>query len=233
MQTEVVDKVKARQHFQNSTSDNNEVDIINSVTKLGKTISHTRTDFRCAKTQELIAFSSHVKYMPTGSPFMALLFRNRFLNEWFIWYSLRGAKIREYEEKNLFGDVLLSNLDYSIGGATTDPSEGSHLQATFNVTKEHTNAFGGLHGGCHAMVMEQVGSSFAQRKLDSKEVLLEAMQVEYIGAGQLGPVDVYCETIGEPAFQDGAGYSLHVRVLLKQQKSGRICSEGKLRFGSF
>lgn len=233
MQTEVVDKVKARERFLNPTEENSEVDIINSVTKLGKTISHTRTDFRCAQTQELICFSSHVKYMPSGSAMLDQLFGNRFLYEWYLWLALQESKIPVYEEKPLLDDVIRSNLEYCVDNAArSEQSDGSRPLATFNCSTEHTNPFGALHGGCHAMVMEQVALTHARSVLHSDNILLEAMQVEYISAGPTGPVDVYCENIGEPSFHED-GQSIHVRVFIKQPKSGRICSEGKLRLSAF
>lgn len=233
MQTEVVDKVKARERFQNPTSENSQVDIINSVTKLGKSISHTRTDFRCANTQELLAFSSHVKYMPTGSPFMDLMFRNRFIYEWAIWYALQDDKIPRYEEKPLVEGVLLPFLEYKNSTAIASEQPDTSLpHATLSVTTEHTNAFGGLHGGCHAMIMEQVATKFAQEKLKSSSIMLEAMQVEYVSAGPQKPVDIYCETIGAPSSHGGVD-TIHVRVFIKQQENGRICSEGKLRLSAF
>lgn len=234
MQTELVSKEKALNHFQNPAT-RKEVDIINTVTKLGKSIAHTRTDFRCATSQDLIAFSSHVKYMPTGSLLMDTLFRNSLLYEWYLWWMLDTTKIPIYKEKRLLDDVLLANLKY-LGPSnisSNKPDEDGAPLASFTVTTEHTNPFGALHGGCHAMIMEQVAISYAQQQLKFPTVLLEAIQVEYLSAGPQGQVDVFCETIGdgEPSSKnkDGGGGSIHVRVFIKEQKNGRICSEGKLR----
>jgi acyl-coenzyme A thioesterase PaaI-like protein len=246
MQTEVVSKAKALDHFMNNDTRGGEVDIINSVTKLGKSIAHTRTDFRCATTQELIAFSSHVKYMPTGSRLMDILFRNSLIYEWYLWWMLDPTKIPMYEEKALLEDVLLSNLKYHdappLSSTSTNKNDNGNPApplASFTVTTEHTNPFGSLHGGCHAMIMEQVAISYAHQNSamfnphnnnsNNDNILLEAMQVEYLSAGQPGLVDVSCETIDS----DDENGIIHVRVFIRQQTNGRLCSEGKLRLSVY
>lgn len=207
----------------------NEIEIVNTVTKLGRTVSHTRTDFYCAATRKPLAFSSHVKYMPTGSRLLDFVLSNKRIFGWYEkWYHQRlGKQVPVYEEKHLIREVLGSSLEYT-----------NAQQGRFHITREHTNPFGAMHGGCHAMVMEQAGATFAQSELElelrgntsnssstqqqeKQGVVLEAMQVEFIGAAK-GTVDVYCETIGH------VENVIHVRVLLK--KGERICSEGKLRF---
>ena len=147
-----------------------EIDVVNTVTKLGKTVSHSRTDFYCVATQTPLAFSSHVKYMPTGSRLLDLLFTNKFLYGLYTKFLLpRRGEPKLYEERPLVKDVIGSSLEHHGLG-----------RASFHVTREHTNGFGGLHGGCHAMVMEQVGEAYAKAELqdhdkndDDKTLLLE------------------------------------------------------------
>lgn len=230
MQTELVDKKKAWDFFHDPTKP--ELDIINTVAKLGKTISHTRTDFRCPNSKDLIAFSSHVKYMPSGSFFMDVLFRNRILYDLYVSYSLRTTTIRTYDEKSLLSEVILPHLTYHHVIDADSDVDDTTPQATFQVNTEHTNPFGALHGGCHAMIMEVVAQSYAANRFQTTgNIVLEAMQVEYLSAGQQGPVDVYCETLGEyESSSVQTGTTLHVKVLIKQQTNGRVSSEGKLRF---
>ena len=190
-----------------------EIDIVNRVTKLGRTVSHTRTDFLCAKTQTPVAFASHVKYMPTGSRLLDFMFTNKTAFRLYDQLVLRRLPDPpQYPEKNLFRQVIGANLEYV-----------NSQQGRFHITREHTNPFGAMHGGCHAMVMEQAGSTFAKAELQTETVVLEAMHVDFIGAAK-GTVEVFCETIGRVEHND----ILHVRVLLK--KGERTCSEGKLRF---
>jgi len=219
MQTELLVKDYHSLHKQQSPV--GDVDIINTVTKLGRTVSHIRTDFVCATTQTPLAFSSHVKYMPTGNPFLDLFFTNQFLYRLYEQYILpRRPEPKMYPEKELRKDVIGSNLEHHGLG-----------RASFHVTREHTNPFGALHGGCHAMVMEQVAEAYAnaefkQTSTDNNKhgsLLLEAVHIEFLGAAK-GTVDVLCETIGKVE----EASLIHVRVMLVQ--NGRILSEGKLRY---
>ena len=175
MQTELLTNAFHHHHQQEPSSSHpqdqvgSEIDIVNTVTKLGKTVSHTRTDFYCATTQTPLAFSSHVKYMPTGSRLLDLLFTNKFIYGLYANYVLpRRGEPKLYEEKPLVKDVIGSSLEHHGLG-----------RSSFHVTREHTNPFGALHGGCHAMVMEQVGEAYAKAEMqdhdknDDKTLLLE------------------------------------------------------------
>jgi acyl-coenzyme A thioesterase PaaI-like protein len=190
-----------------------EIDIINTVTKLGRTISHTRTNFLCASSQTVLAHSSHVKYMPTGSLFIDWLFNNKLAFN--LYSKLVLPRLGEpllYEEKPLVKDVLHSHLEFQGLG-----------RATFHITREHTNGFGSMHGGCQAMVMEQVAEAYAKAELHcDTAVILEAIQIDYLGAAK-GTIDIVCETLGK-----SADSTIHVRVLLT--RGDRILSDGKLRF---
>lgn len=215
MQTELL----AKDYHKQSHHLGKEIDVVNTVTKLGRTVSHTRTDFICSTTQTPLAFSSHVKYMPTGSFVLDKIFSSKFLYNLFEKYVLpRQGEPKMYEEKPLVKDVIGSSLEYHGIG-----------RASFHVTREHTNPFGALHGGCHAMVMEQAGLTYAKTELQKgqkdhdKEVILEAMHIDFLGAAK-GTVDVICETIGK--LEESS--SIHVRVML--MKGGRVLSEGKLRY---
>lgn len=215
MQTELVDGANLSE-----LKEGDEVDVINVVVKLGRTVSHTRTEFIDCQTGELIGFSSHIKYMPTGSRLFDLVFNNPTLYSLYERLHLRNAKISYFDHKPLFTDVIQSHLEFHGLG-----------HATFHVTREHTNAFGTMHGGCHAMVMEAAAETFAKAKCE-KSVTLQAIHIDFLGAAK-GSIDVVCESIPrdittktEEKRQPSA--MVHVRVLLK--KGDKIYSEGKLRY---
>ena len=191
------------------------IDIVNTVTKLGRKISHTRTEFVCPSTQRQIAFSSHVKYMPSGSVLLDWFFSSNVLFRIYNKFYLgRLPNPPHYEETSLIKDVLQSHI--SFGGIG---------RATFHVTSEHTNPFGVMHGGMQAMVMEHVGESFARAELKSDDILLEAIHMEFFRAVKVGgSIDVTCENIGLAEH----GSQLHIRVILLNR--GKVSSEGKLRF---
>jgi acyl-coenzyme A thioesterase PaaI-like protein len=236
---------------------------------LGKTIAHTRTEFRCSKTATLLAYASQVKYMPTGLFWLDTLLRYPTLHDWYIDTVCRVRTIPNYEQKSLVslisehlqtfpprptseeGTTGAQPNDKEATKGTKEPPSPPFLCATFTVTTEHTNPFGALHGGCHAMVMEQVALDFARTQLSSTSsstttttsddnpamMIVEAMQLEFLSPGIQGPIDVYCEIIGNDE-STGSGSSseqrrsLHVRVQLRTRKNNRLSSEGKLRIST-
>ena len=224
MQTELVPRTNSKgKYYENPLDDPTlkELDMITCVTKLGRTVSYTRTDYVCVETGDLIGFSSHVKYMPTGSRLFNFILSTQWIYEAWEKYFLRSRELKMYEEKALFGDVIANHLEYKGLG-----------RATFNITLEHTNPYASMHGGCHAMVMEEVVTSYAREELKCETVGIQSIQIDYIGAAK-GTVDVVCETIGKvlPS-QNGVKRegSLYVRV--KIQRGDRISSEGKMRIVS-
>jgi len=223
-QTELVDKTKAMKFFNGQDDMHKEVDIINTVSKLGRTIAHTRTDFRCSQTQSLIAFSSHVKYMPTGLPSLDFLLRYPKIHDIYIDNAFRYSTIRVYDEKAL-SQVIGPHLQFD-----RDRGEGKPY-ATFTVTTEHTNPFGAMHGGCQAIVMEDVALDFVRNELSNDDVIVEALQMEFMSPGKQGPIDVYCEVIGtsvDDTVEERVS-TMHVRVQLRLQANNRLCTEGRLR----
>jgi len=190
-----------------------EVDVVNTVTKLGRTVSNSRTEFLCATSGKKLAFSSHVKYMPTGSQLLDWLFRYRQLWDLYVTAFVPSDKdFPVYEEKSLLGDVIRTNLEFHDGG-----------RATFQITREHVNAFGAMHGGCQAIVMEEVGEAYALAELRCDTVILQAIQIDLLSAARKS-FEVVCETIGTTE----EGSTIYVRVMFKNEDS--ILSEGKLRF---
>jgi acyl-coenzyme A thioesterase PaaI-like protein len=211
MQTELIDR--------NILATTKDIDIVNTVTKLGRMISHTRTYFYCADTQKPLAYATHIKYMPSGSWFLDLLWNSKFLYNIYFQTVLAKRGIPPfYEEKPLVKDVIGSHLEFhGIGG-----------RATFHMTLEHTNPFGAMHGGCQAMVMEQVAESYAKEtlKVDNNIIILESLQIEFLAAVKGPQVEVICETLGTGDVHN----ILHVRVVLKCGE--RVVSDGKLRFSA-
>lgn len=117
-----------------------ELDIVSTVTKLGRTISFVKCDFYDTTTTagKLVAFGSHVKYMPTGSFFTDLVFTKSWAWNLYTSVLLGKSSPKYYEEKDLIKEVIGAHLDYQGLGS-----------ATFNITEEHMNPFGGMHvSGC-------------------------------------------------------------------------------------
>jgi acyl-coenzyme A thioesterase PaaI-like protein len=113
-----------------------EVDIVSTVVKLGRTVSYVRSDFINPVNQQLVAFGSHVKYMPTGNFFMDTIFNNRWAFDLYARMALASPP-DQYEEKDLLKGVIGPCLEYQGVGS-----------ATFTMNLEHVNPFGGLHVSC-------------------------------------------------------------------------------------
>mmetsp|Transcript_22225 Transcript_22225/g.63595 ORF Transcript_22225/g.63595 Transcript_22225/m.63595 type:complete len:92 (-) Transcript_22225:58-333(-) len=87
------------------------------------------------------------------------------------------------------------------------------------------------------MIMEQVGITYATQRLavEREQIFVAAIQVEYLSAGKQGPVDIYCELLGEhPSIEvlpneNEKEKVVHVKVCIKLQKNGLTSSEGILR----
>merc|ERR1711862_756986 len=132
---------------------------------------------------------------------------------------------------------LLSALQDELGtqamfGAGLPCPPGASLQmCTELVDKKNpieANPMGAMHGGCVAMVMEQVAEPYAKHALGVDSVVLESMNVEFLGAVRLGGkhavVDVECETIG----MDENNNVLIVNAL--QRRGTRIVWDAILKF---
>lgn len=188
------------------------VDAVSTVVKTGRVITNVRTEFLCASSGRLLALSTHVKYMPTGSRILDLLFASRFL--WGLYARLRvdGVDVPLRREAPLLEGAVRPHLELRGAG-----------RATFRCTAEHVNPMGTMHGGCHAVIMEQVGAAYARSRLGGdRRVFLGAIHIEFLRPGR-GDIDVECETIVPVD-----GPSIYVRVSLKGR--GKNLSVGKLRF---
>jgi len=179
---------------------------------------YTRTDFCCPLSKERLAMSTHVKYLPTGSWFMDKFFTTKWLYS-LVGYFTSSKPPPFYPEKPIWKDVIDRHLEYTGLG-----------RAVFHVTPEHVNPFGSLHGGCHAMVMERVGLSFAKTKLvgsDAYDVVLVSQNIDFLRAAK-GPVEVVCESLSRHKDHHPEQDQLHVHVTV--EKAGKLLSDGKLRF---
>ena len=140
-----------------------EVDIVTSVTKLGRTLGFVRAEVRDPSNENALVCSfDHVKYLPTGWVLGLLLTP---VGMWCLECILRylGPYLPNNNHKTDKGedeaddDVYAGILDsYRTTGDTT---------ATFRFGQVHANGMGGLHGGVHAILMERLGKTVAQREL--------------------------------------------------------------------
>jgi len=199
------------------------IDIVNTLTKSGRTIAHTRTDIR-SSDNKLIGYSTHVKYLPLGNFFI-----DTFLDFCAPWMSPWMSKI--------------INTQLPPPSATAHENIGAHKvvdaglkfigdgQGEFTMTDDHKNPFGTLHGGCTAMIIEKVGDSYAVSLFkDTSSIYLESIQVQFLSAGRgQNTLTIECDTI---EFTENS-HAL-VRVNIIKPGSGKrgpaILSQGVLKY---
>ena len=123
----------------------------------------------------------------------------RWYERWFV----TSAQPAQYDLTSLESDVIAEHVEPTAVG-----------RARFDVTRQHVNPFGALHGGCHAMLMELTADAFVQaEKLTTSSVdgtassssgssnssggvvRLQAMQLEFFKEAR-GTVDIVCDWIG-------------------------------------
>lgn len=186
-----------------------EIDIISTITKLGRTLAFIRAEVRTVDTGDLVCFASHIKYLPTGSWFMDFLF-----SSWgWPLFKLNTQHLPEVSAPKVISiqDTIKPHLVYQGLG-----------QATLSVRREHTNPFGSLHGGCQAILMEMVSQALAKDELKSDQITLESLQVDYSSNGK-GSVNISSEVTAR------ANRSVVMRVLVIQS-DGTPISQGTLRW---
>jgi hypothetical protein len=122
------------------TEEEDYVDISNTLTKNGRTISHTRTDIR-SSDNKLIGYSTHVKYMPIGN-----IIADTFIAYFPFWMS---PSISNFLNKHYVPPP--SPTAHEHIGAHKAVEAGLHIISPgvgeFSMTENHTNPFGALHGG--------------------------------------------------------------------------------------
>ena len=186
-----------------------EVDIVSTITKLGRTMAFIRAEVRTVDTGDLVCFASHIKYLPTGSWFMDFLF-----SRWG-WPFLK-MNVKRLPEA--FAPEVISIQD-TITPYLVHRGLG---QATLSIQREHTNPFGSLHGGCQAILMEMVSQTLAKEELKSDNITLESLQVDYASSGK-GSVDISSQVLSR------ANGSVVMRVLVIRS-DGTPISQGTLRW---
>mmetsp|Transcript_19860 Transcript_19860/g.48757 ORF Transcript_19860/g.48757 Transcript_19860/m.48757 type:complete len:328 (-) Transcript_19860:26-1009(-) len=208
--------------IKSSSSDEEDyVDIANTLTKNGRTISHTRTDIR-SSDNKLIGYSTHVKYMPFGNIVM-----DTFISYFPFWVSPWLSRIIN---KRLPPPSPTAHLNVgahkAVEAGLKIVSDG---KGEFSMTDDHKNPFGTLHGGCSVMVMEKVGDSYASSLFKDSNFYLESLQVQFLSAGRgQKTLTLECETI---EFTEKS-HAL-IRVNLMKPKSGNKKGPTVLAEGAF
>uniref|UniRef100_A0A7S4AQP0 Thioesterase domain-containing protein n=1 Tax=Pseudo-nitzschia australis TaxID=44445 RepID=A0A7S4AQP0_9STRA len=144
-----------------------EVDVVTTITKKGRNLAFVRAEVRDPNNNDgVICYFDHVKYLSVNwmvglvmSP-MGMRFLDLFLR--YVWPYL-----------NNHGNSSMDNSNSSSSNTEPDHHSGimdsfrqtSDVTATFRFGPDHTNGFGGLHGGFQAVLMERLGQAVARKEL--------------------------------------------------------------------
>ena len=230
-----------------------EVDIVTTITKKGRTLGFVRAEVRDPSNQNAtICYFDHVKYLPTGwvlgimlSPF----------GMWCLNLFLRYLA-PYFHSKNSSSSI--SNTEENYKGIMDSYQQTSDTQATFRFGQQHSNGMGGLHGGVQAILMERFGKQVAQKEIrklvgssnssssSSQRVECERLQVSYqSSASKFLELRAY---VIDPPRPDRLSVTLRIEILrdrkkgssntssntagkVKPSKPTVVVSEGILTFG--
>ncbi|CAJ1943391.1 unnamed protein product [Cylindrotheca closterium] len=215
------------ENIKSSTSadddDEDYLDIINTLTKNGRTISHTRTDIR-SSDNKLIGYSTHVKYMPFGNIMMDTL-----ISYFPMWMSpwVSGIINKQLPPPSPTAHENIG-AHKAVDSGLKIVSDG---KGEFSMTDDHKNPFGTLHGGCTAMIMEKVGESYANSLFKDSKFYLESLQVQFLSAGRGQKI----LTIESETIEFTENNHALIRVKLMKPNSGKkkgptVLAEGTLRY---
>lgn len=187
-----------------------EVNISTSVEKIGRNLGFCGAEIRDSATDNLICFASHIKYLPMGPLFdMAL--------------SSYGWKAATLYADHCLSPPLSNNIP-PLTDVFDSLTFTSDTTATFNVLPIHASLGGPIHGGCQAVLMELVATQVARRQLDSDEVSLNSIQVEYMSPPNSKTIELHTRVLSHSK----ANNELVLRVTLVGD--GRTKSKGFLCF---
>lgn len=213
--------------------------------KIGKNIAFIDAQVFDAQTEDLVAFGSHIKYLDMGKLMNFVLSEQG-------WPMLERV-VTKMNESALATQLLRNMLPYEKSQQTipTDheyqllhlfdsikfQEESPTTRATFQPEHFHASMGGRLHGGCQAILMELVGSYAAQHELDVPNVMLEAMQIDYLSTpSSRSHVDLIAETLSPNVISQEVPISSNQQKTLSVQTKiitrGKIVSKANLRFSS-
>ena len=147
-----------------------EVDIVTTITKMGRNLGFVRAEVRDPSTGGVICFFDQVKYLPPGWLFSIILTP---IGRWFIDNIYLRYNNNVHHKRSVIASTQNTNNDHSnddnnngndYSGITDSFHITSDTTASFRFGPQHTNGFGGLHGGFQAILMERLGQVVARNE---------------------------------------------------------------------
>ncbi|KAG7341810.1 hypothetical protein IV203_006902 [Nitzschia inconspicua] len=138
------------------------VDITTTVTKQGQTMGFLRSEVRDPVTSQVICHVQHTKFLDPGRWFRMLLTPQarwglNILSSHVFPMLKKNEKVKDQEEDEIERAKRIMD-SFTITGPST---------ATFQVRPQHTNGFGGLHGGVQAILMENLGHKVVKQQISN------------------------------------------------------------------
>jgi acyl-coenzyme A thioesterase PaaI-like protein len=243
----------AQRTAQQSSSLLEEVDIVTTITKKGRTLAFLRAEVRDPSNNDsVICYFDHVKYLPVGR-MLSLLFTP--VGMWCL--DLYSRYILPYMHMNTdhhgggkSKKIKPMNINYSTS-IMDSFQKTSDTTATFQFSEQHANGFGGLHGGVQAILMERLGQSVARKELSkfhlntnnsnssSSDMVVECERLQISYQSSASRVLELRAHIMEPPRFDHPSVTLRIEILRSNNKSQKgtsnkpvVVSEGILTFAS-
>jgi len=206
------------------------VEILAKVDKIGRNLGFASFEARRVDTGQRICIGYHTKFLPMGWLFETAMGP-------YLYPITRAAVMHFSSEKaeNGEGQSLSDLLKIGvINDNGTSDSTSSSSKYTFNITDDHWNAVGTLHGGCQAMIYEEVGRRIMQAECsanslsaaDNNLLHLESIHIDYLTTESKGV------TLDYGLFNIGINRAL-MRVEMKSSNNGsKVVSRCKMTWSS-
>lgn len=205
------------------TFDGSAVDIVTILTKSGKTVGFLRSEVRDPETSQVICHFQHTKFLDPGRMMRALLTPQ---GRWGMSIAservlpmLSNSKTSQAKDEAEKGTKSAILNTFEVTGPST---------ASFQVRPQHTNGFGGLHGGVQAILMENLGHLVVKQHIDGiKNLTCKRIFVSYQSSASK-KIKLQAHILNS----EPGNRTVTVRVTCERDKEGLsvLVSEGVLEF---
>ena len=200
-------------HAKATTPSLEEVDIVTTITKKGRTLGFVRAEVRDpSNNDDVICYFDHIKYLPPGWMLGLMLTPvGRWCLDLYSRYIL--PYLMNNSSKKKVSSLHANNNNYNGKENETHSrimesfQKTSDMSATFRFGPQHSNGFGGLHGGVQAILMERLGRTVARNEL----MRLNHSDSPTAAAAVSTITDVECERL-QVSYQSSASRYLELRA---------------------
>jgi len=132
------------------------ITVLTTPVKMGKAISIATCLVTCSTTSAVLATGKHVKYMPMALPLWDCIFQERFRKATGAFLdAVTGVFVTKGVDETAALSAVPVNRFVQLDNVAEEPDGSWSCQFTAEAPK-HANPMGALHGGCGAIVAEQL-----------------------------------------------------------------------------